>query len=94
MKIVQGLIGKLETFPFEDHVDDDVLEGCVLQNYNLSLCISSLKNDWIWIKHRESIYVSIFHSIRGRDKFSLVALHFVIKNESNNRNLLPLNLIL
>ena len=26
MKIVQGLIGKLETFPFEDH--DDVLEGC------------------------------------------------------------------
>lgn len=45
MKIVQGLIGKLETFPFEDHVDDDVLEGCVLQNYNLSLCISSLKNE-------------------------------------------------
>lgn len=34
-----------------------------------------------------------FPAIRVRDKFSLVALHFVIKNESNNRNLLPLNKI-
>lgn len=64
MKIVQGLIGKLETFPFDSqHAEDhDAFEGCsVLQNYNLSLNMQIIIKKTNLNKSSESFYVSIFH---------------------------------